>query len=579
MTLPMRLSQEYKQAFGMKLVRNGHSARGAIMLGGQVPRFTLQAHVLLYPAQAVNPRGHSSHGGRSLRQGDTPHALHISQRSAPDAKVGRLRARRREEGAQPPPDANANKSSGESANFDDETLSALENVLGDASTDLKPDEQTYLTRATLEVAENAATAESVGGSGRGADWQTNLRALQQKLERQSTIGKLLSECIEPFGSSRGLLPDLVWLAGSDLDKPYLSEESRAGSEGNTGTAAPAEGSGLSGRADRLGSSRSVEQMALPVVTLPYALAPGELLTLELYEPRWLTLFAALLSEGQPRLLRSGERVVDLDSDDVAARAIEVYEIPEGKGQREAAAALAEDGPYSAVLSGHARVDEKLFLGSRRFGACLREGAEMDGRVATVGTVMDIEAVELKAGPGGAPVLTIIASGAARFRTVRITQQRPYFVLQAMMFDDDAEEADPVQESAARTMLLSALSEKLAEVRKGRELPRRPSQGTGRSRKGREVRVYDDEVVGLNSESRALDVLTLGVMMLRSRPYAAQALLESTSVAKRTLVIEQWLAYGKPQSASNIGLSVLAYTLPLIPVLALLALFVSNYVIF
>ena len=163
------------------------------------------------------------------------------------------------------------------------------------------------------------------------------------------------------------------------------------------------------------------EFSIPVVPYPYACVPGSLARLNLFEPRWLTLFAKLVKPpdappGSPLVLEGtrGRNRIDLSRNEM----VRAYE-------------SGDDRDYD-IVPGAGRMDETPFEGTGAFGALYRRS---DGKVAGVGVAMNIVATDVVV---DGKLLSVYAEGGRRFRVLRVRQVNPYLVVDAVPIEDERE---------------------------------------------------------------------------------------------------------------------------------------------
>ena len=168
------------------------------------------------------------------------------------------------------------------------------------------------------------------------------------------------------------------------------------------------------------------EFSVPIVPYPYVCLPGSRARLNLFEPRWLTLFAKLLAaEGSDGSTLEGAR--DNNRIDLGRNpSVRAYEAD-------------DDGTYD-IVPGKGRFDETPFVGTGAYGSLFRR---VDGKLAGVGTLMRVEAHDVVV---DGQLLSVYAKGTSRFRVLRVRQANPYIVVDAVPMKDDAIE-DAVGEGA------------------------------------------------------------------------------------------------------------------------------------
>ena len=169
------------------------------------------------------------------------------------------------------------------------------------------------------------------------------------------------------------------------------------------------------------------EFSVPIVPYPYVCLPGSRARLNLFEPRWLTLFAKLL-------VRDGD-----GNDLVLEGARDSNRIDLTRNPMVRAYEADDDGTYD-IVPGKGRLDETPFVGAGAFGSLFRRA---DGKLAGVGTLMRVEAHDVVV---DGQLLSVYAKGTSRFRVLRVRQANPYIVVDAVPMKDDAIE-DAIGESA------------------------------------------------------------------------------------------------------------------------------------
>lgn len=261
--------------------------------------------------------------------------------------------------------------------------------------------------------------------------------------------------------------------------------------------------------------RQPGEFQVPVIPYPFVATPGSYVRLNLFEPRWLTLFSKLIpckdeekegattgatdEEGfrKRRVLRGldGRQKIDLND----LQIIDAYE----KGER-----------TFDIVPGFGRLPEDEFLNTNAFGAVFRG---LDGQIAGVGTMMEVQSHDVVV---DGRLLAVCAKGKRRFKILRVAQTEPYIVVDAVPIEDD----EPTSTSANEAMDIENV-EKVNEVF---ELMNK-------------VDPYYMEAIGLTDVSKkdvqGMNEFDLANVMLYTHPTLALKLLASTDVAKRKRVIQ------------------------------------------
>ena len=167
------------------------------------------------------------------------------------------------------------------------------------------------------------------------------------------------------------------------------------------------------------------EFSVPIVPYPYVCLPGSRARLNLFEPRWLTLFAKLLaSEGSDGSTLEGAR--DNNRIDLSRNpSVRAYEAD-------------DDGTYD-IVPGKGRFDETPFVGTKAFGSLFRRA---DGKLAGIGTLMRVEAHDVVV---DGQLLSVYAKGTSRFRVLRVRQANPYIVVDAVPIDEEVPRIEEEEE--------------------------------------------------------------------------------------------------------------------------------------
>jgi len=170
--------------------------------------------------------------------------------------------------------------------------------------------------------------------------------------------------------------------------------------------------------------RQAGEFSIPIVPYPRVCLPGSVVRLNLFEPRWLTLFAKLLLREKPSATSQPEGLV-------LEGARENHRIDLNRNPLVRAYEAEADETTIDVVPGRGRMDEAPFEATGRFGALYRRA---DGKVAGVGSVMEIVAHDVVV---NGQVLSVYAKGVSRFRVLRVRQCNPYLVVDAVPAGNDA----------------------------------------------------------------------------------------------------------------------------------------------
>ena len=184
------------------------------------------------------------------------------------------------------------------------------------------------------------------------------------------------------------------------------------------------------------------EFSVPIVPYPYVCLPGSRARLNLFEPRWLTLFAKLL-------VRDGD-----GNDLVLEGARDSNRIDLTRNPMVRAYEADDDGTYD-IVPGKGRLDETPFVGAGAFGSLFRRA---DGKLAGVGTLMRVEAHDVVV---DGQLLSVYAKGTSRFRVLRVRQTNPYIVVDAVPMKEGSapeEGSAPVEKAVANNIVAGAAEE-------------------------------------------------------------------------------------------------------------------------
>jgi len=337
--------------------------------------------------------------------------------------------------AQPSSEADA-PASAEAKSSSKRTIDALSALLGedDAEAEERRREE-EADRARAELADRVEAEKLARGERLKAFRRVSTSALrQQQLQMLFLDMPILPEFIrdrfldEPAPPSPAGAPALEDLPECDWFDVELPSDSEFTKVMRRAAAPDAEASSSSLFSEDLTpeyvayeGERLPGEFSIPVVPYPYACVPGSLARLNLFEPRWLTLFAKLVKSpdaapGSPLVLEGcrGRNRIDLSRNEM----VRAYE-------------SGDDRDYD-IVPGAGRMDETPFEGTGAFGALYRRS---DGKVAGVGVAMNIVATDVVV---DGKLFSVYAEGTRRFRTLRVRQVNPYLVVDAVPIEDERE---------------------------------------------------------------------------------------------------------------------------------------------
>ena len=196
------------------------------------------------------------------------------------------------------------------------------------------------------------------------------------------------------------------------------------------------------------------EFQVPVIPYPFVATPGSYVKLNLFEPRWLTLFSKLIPPNEDAAVApSAQTAVKTDEDEFrAATGRRVLRGLDGKSKIDLNALRLIDAYETGertfdIVPGFGRLPEDAFVDTNAFGAVYRG---LDGQIAGVGTLMDVQGHDVVV---DGRLLSVCAKGTKRFKILRVAQTEPYIIVDAVPIDDDgaaplsadAESADAVND--------------------------------------------------------------------------------------------------------------------------------------
>ena len=244
----------------------------------------------------------------------------------------------------------------------------------------------------------------------------------------------------PGGEALGPEPEWFKLPTEVFDKVtgerfVVEEESDSGLELKPKGSGESEGE--SGEIVRLPG-----EFQLPVIPYPFVATPGTYVRLNLFEPRWLTLFSKLIPGGDESATDKATESrpsseVKTDEDGFGASTVRrrVLRGIDGKAKIDLNALpiieAYETGARSFdIVPGFGRLPEDEFVDTNAFGAVFRG---LDGQIASVGTTMEVQAHDVVV---DGRLLSVCAKGTRRFKVLRVAQTEPYVIVDAVPIEDD-----------------------------------------------------------------------------------------------------------------------------------------------
>ena len=244
----------------------------------------------------------------------------------------------------------------------------------------------------------------------------------------------------PGGEALGPEPEWFKLPTEVFDK-VTGERFVVEEESDSGLELKPKGSGES-EGDSGEIVRLPGEFQLPVIPYPFVATPGTYVRLNLFEPRWLTLFSKLIPGGDEsatdKATESRPSIeVKTDEDGFGASTVRrrVLRGIDGKAKIDLNALpiieAYETGARSFdIVPGFGRLPEDEFVDTNAFGAVFRG---LDGQIASVGTTMEVQAHDVVV---DGRLLSVCAKGTRRFKVLRVAQTEPYVIVDAVPIEDD-----------------------------------------------------------------------------------------------------------------------------------------------
>ena len=187
------------------------------------------------------------------------------------------------------------------------------------------------------------------------------------------------------------------------------------------------------------------EFQIPIIPYGHVVVPGARVKMNLFEPRWLTLFSKLLkpedAEEDRRILTSHQWGGTRDAKTIDFSKIEMMADYESGERR------------FDIVPGANRYPEDNFVGTNAFGAVC---GGTDGKIAGLGVKMEIEAHDVAV--DGILLSVCARASAKRFKILRVVQTEPYIIVDAVPYDDDFANASMDEDvSEAEQCLLDSLA--------------------------------------------------------------------------------------------------------------------------
>ena len=261
------------------------------------------------------------------------------------------------------------------------------------------------------------------------------------------------------------------------------------------------------------------EFQIPVIPYPFVATPGSYVRLNLFEPRWLTLFSKLIPNGEgvdEDSPMSSSAVKTDEGEFHIERGRRVLRGLDGKSKIDLNALPIMDA-YEAgerqfdIVPGFGRLPEDEFVNTNAFGALFRG---LDGQIASFGTMMELQSHDVVV---DGRLLAVCAKGTKRFKVLRVAQTEPYIIVDAVPIEDEESDASPADAKEA----VDSVNE-VFELMKN-------------------VDPYYMEAIGLEDVSkddvRNMDEFDLANVMFYTHPTLALKLLACSDAAKRRRVVD------------------------------------------
>jgi len=230
-------------------------------------------------------------------------------------------------------------------------------------------------------------------------------------------------------------------------KATSSSDSSSGSSSSSSSSSNSNEGGSSTTTTNIDNSavnRLPGEFQIPIIPYGHVVVPGARAKLNLFEPRWLTLFSKLLkpedAEEDRTILTSHQWGGTRDAKTIDFSKIEMIADYESGERR------------FDIVPGANRYPEDGFVGTNAFGAVYRG---IDGKLAGLGVKMEIEAHDVAV--DGILLSVCARASANRFKILRVVQTEPYIIVDAVPYDDDFANASMDEDvTEAEQCLLDAL---------------------------------------------------------------------------------------------------------------------------
>ncbi len=282
-------------------------------------------------------------------------------------------------------------------------------------------------------------------------YEKRFEKFQFAVKQSTSIQRLQAVFLEGF-----LLPNVLSSSSREekiefFELPSEIIDPRTGDRLKASAKASSSSSGSTGEEDATTTTitnstvnRLPGEFQIPIIPYGHVVVPGARAKLNLFEPRWLTLFSKLLkpedAEEDRTILTSHEWGGSRDAKTIDFSKVEMIADYESGERR------------FDIVPGANRYPEDGFVGTNAFGAVYRG---IDGKIAGLGVKMEIEAHDVAV--DGILLSVCARASANRFKILRVVQTEPYIIVDAVPYDDDFANASMDEDvSEAEQNLLDAL---------------------------------------------------------------------------------------------------------------------------
>jgi len=271
-------------------------------------------------------------------------------------------------------------------------------------------------------------------------YEKRFERFQFAVKRSTSVQRLQAVFLEGF-----ILPNVNKTKEEEAEKIEFFELPSEIIDPRTGDRLKANAKASSSKITDSAVDRLPGEFQIPIIPYGHVVVPGARAKLNLFEPRWLTLFSKLLkpedAEEDRRILTSHQWGGTRDAKTIDFSKIEMMADYESGERR------------FDIVPGANRYPEDNFVGTNAFGAVYRG---VDGKIAGLGVKMEIEAHDVAV--DGILLSVCARASAKRFKILRVVQTEPYIIADAVPYDDDFANASMDEDvSEAEQCLLDSLA--------------------------------------------------------------------------------------------------------------------------